>query len=195
MPPSSADPGALIAIAPELVDRLERHELDRIVIHEWAHVQRRDDLAHAVALVVRLSQAGTRRSGGSIARSRSSARPRATAGRRGHRLGRRVTPPVCATGRPIPAGALAPAAGALHVPDAPARPHPQAAVTDVAAAPRRTHVRATIAAGLFVMGAALGVSQFRLIGGGVTGGEAGPRRRRMPRRQRCQQTRSCHSRS
>jgi bla regulator protein blaR1 len=41
----------LIAVAPKLLERLSPDELDRIVIHEWAHVQRRDDLlslAHAI---------------------------------------------------------------------------------------------------------------------------------------------------
>src|SRR5262249_54897488 len=42
----------VIAIAPVLVDRLEDDELDRVVIHEWAHVQRRDDLANLVQLGV-----------------------------------------------------------------------------------------------------------------------------------------------
>jgi beta-lactamase regulating signal transducer with metallopeptidase domain len=41
----------IIAVAPKLIDRLSPDELDRIMIHEWAHVQRRDDLlslAHAI---------------------------------------------------------------------------------------------------------------------------------------------------
>ena len=41
----------IIAVAPALIARLTPDELDRIVIHEWAHVQRRDDLlsiAHAI---------------------------------------------------------------------------------------------------------------------------------------------------
>ena len=36
----------MIAIAPGLLDELTDDELDGIVIHEWAHVQRRDDLMH-----------------------------------------------------------------------------------------------------------------------------------------------------
>jgi beta-lactamase regulating signal transducer with metallopeptidase domain len=36
----------MIAIAPGLLDWLTDDELDGIVIHEWAHVQRRDDLMH-----------------------------------------------------------------------------------------------------------------------------------------------------
>ncbi len=42
-----------IAIAPVLVDRLADDDLDRVVIHEWAHVQRRDDLLTLVQLAVR----------------------------------------------------------------------------------------------------------------------------------------------
>ena len=45
----------IIAVAPVLIDRLHPDELDRIVIHEWAHVQRRDDLlslAHAIVRAV-----------------------------------------------------------------------------------------------------------------------------------------------
>jgi len=34
----------VIAVAPELLERLTASELDRIVVHEWAHVQRRDDV-------------------------------------------------------------------------------------------------------------------------------------------------------
>jgi len=33
-----------IALAPTLLERLDDQDLDHIVIHEWAHVQRRDDL-------------------------------------------------------------------------------------------------------------------------------------------------------
>jgi beta-lactamase regulating signal transducer with metallopeptidase domain len=35
----------LIAVAPALVERLTPADLDRVVVHEWAHVQRRDDVA------------------------------------------------------------------------------------------------------------------------------------------------------
>jgi beta-lactamase regulating signal transducer with metallopeptidase domain len=44
----------LIAVAPPLLDHLEDADLDRVVIHEWAHVQRRDDVAQAVQLLVRM---------------------------------------------------------------------------------------------------------------------------------------------
>jgi hypothetical protein len=44
----------VIAVAPALVQQLTADELDRVVIHEWAHVQRRDDLANVVQLVVRV---------------------------------------------------------------------------------------------------------------------------------------------
>jgi beta-lactamase regulating signal transducer with metallopeptidase domain len=43
----------VIAVAPTLVARLDADELDRIVIHEWAHVQRRDDLTTIGQLIVR----------------------------------------------------------------------------------------------------------------------------------------------
>jgi beta-lactamase regulating signal transducer with metallopeptidase domain len=44
----------IIAVAPALVARLEAGELDRVLIHEWAHVQRRDDLAHVLQFIVRI---------------------------------------------------------------------------------------------------------------------------------------------
>ena len=43
-----------IAMTPVLLDRLSDDELESVVIHEWAHVQRRDDFAHAVQLAVRV---------------------------------------------------------------------------------------------------------------------------------------------
>lgn len=42
----------LIAVAPTLLEHLNDHELDRIVVHEWAHVQRRDDVANLIQLLV-----------------------------------------------------------------------------------------------------------------------------------------------
>jgi hypothetical protein len=44
----------LIAVAPPLLDHLGEADIDRVVIHEWAHVQRRDDVAQAVQLLVRM---------------------------------------------------------------------------------------------------------------------------------------------
>ena len=44
----------VIAIAPALLQHLDDRELDRIVVHEWAHVQRRDDLAQVPQLLVRV---------------------------------------------------------------------------------------------------------------------------------------------
>jgi beta-lactamase regulating signal transducer with metallopeptidase domain len=41
----------LIAVAPELLEHLGPDELDRIVLHEWMHLQRRDDLTHAAQLL------------------------------------------------------------------------------------------------------------------------------------------------
>lgn len=46
-----------IAVAPWLVRRCPPEDIDRIVIHEWAHVQRRDDLADAVRTAI-LATAG-----------------------------------------------------------------------------------------------------------------------------------------
>jgi beta-lactamase regulating signal transducer with metallopeptidase domain len=43
----------VIAVAPALVGHLDADDLDRVVIHEWAHVQRRDDLANLLQLIVR----------------------------------------------------------------------------------------------------------------------------------------------
>jgi beta-lactamase regulating signal transducer with metallopeptidase domain len=42
----------MIGLAPTLLEQLTDAELDRIVIHEWAHVQRRDDLATLVQRLV-----------------------------------------------------------------------------------------------------------------------------------------------
>jgi beta-lactamase regulating signal transducer with metallopeptidase domain len=44
----------IIALAPALVEQLSDADLDRIVIHEWAHVQRHDDLGHIAQLIVGL---------------------------------------------------------------------------------------------------------------------------------------------
>jgi beta-lactamase regulating signal transducer with metallopeptidase domain len=44
----------VIAIAPALVDRLSNEDLDRVVIHEWAHIQRRDDVAQILQRLVRV---------------------------------------------------------------------------------------------------------------------------------------------
>lgn len=45
----------VIAVAPSLVAQLTAEELDRVVIHEWAHVQRRDDLSILAQLFVRIT--------------------------------------------------------------------------------------------------------------------------------------------
>jgi beta-lactamase regulating signal transducer with metallopeptidase domain len=45
----------VIAIAPRLLDKVRHDDLDRIVVHEWAHVQRRDDIANVVQLLTRLA--------------------------------------------------------------------------------------------------------------------------------------------
>jgi hypothetical protein len=43
-----------IALAPTLIGRLNVADLDRVLIHEWAHVQRRDDLAQLTQRIVRI---------------------------------------------------------------------------------------------------------------------------------------------
>ncbi len=44
----------VIAVAPALIRHLTAAELDRVVIHEWAHVQRWDDFANIGQLMARL---------------------------------------------------------------------------------------------------------------------------------------------
>jgi beta-lactamase regulating signal transducer with metallopeptidase domain len=44
----------IIALAPTLLEDLSADELDSIVAHEWAHVQRRDDVAALAQAVVRV---------------------------------------------------------------------------------------------------------------------------------------------
>jgi beta-lactamase regulating signal transducer with metallopeptidase domain len=43
-----------IAVAPTLIGRLSLADLDRVLVHEWAHVQRRDDVAQLVQRIVRI---------------------------------------------------------------------------------------------------------------------------------------------
>ena len=42
----------VIAVAPVVLRELDDEELDRILVHEWAHVQRRDDIARVFQLLV-----------------------------------------------------------------------------------------------------------------------------------------------
>jgi D-alanyl-D-alanine endopeptidase (penicillin-binding protein 7) len=44
----------IVAVAPVLLSRVTPDEVDRVVIHEWAHVQRRDDLVGIAHAMVRL---------------------------------------------------------------------------------------------------------------------------------------------
>jgi beta-lactamase regulating signal transducer with metallopeptidase domain len=44
----------VIAVAPSLMTTLDADELDRVLIHEWAHVQRRDDLLNILQIVIRI---------------------------------------------------------------------------------------------------------------------------------------------
>lgn len=43
----------VIAVGPSLLARLSDGDLDRVVIHEWAHVQRRDDVTNLLQVVTR----------------------------------------------------------------------------------------------------------------------------------------------
>src|SRR5262245_26186779 len=44
----------VIAVAPSLVTALDPNDLDRVLIHEWAHVQRHDDIVNILQVVVRM---------------------------------------------------------------------------------------------------------------------------------------------
>ncbi len=44
----------VIAVSPRLVSHLTDEELDQVVIHEWAHVQRGDDIANVIQVAVRV---------------------------------------------------------------------------------------------------------------------------------------------
>lgn len=44
----------VIAVTPSLLRELDDEELDRIIVHEWAHVQRRDDTARLIQMCVRV---------------------------------------------------------------------------------------------------------------------------------------------
>ena len=41
-----------IAVAPPLIEQLSETDLDRVLVHEWAHVHRRDDIAQLVQRIV-----------------------------------------------------------------------------------------------------------------------------------------------
>jgi bla regulator protein blaR1 len=43
----------VVALAPGLLEQLGAADLDRVLVHEWAHVQRRDDVAQLVQRIVR----------------------------------------------------------------------------------------------------------------------------------------------
>jgi beta-lactamase regulating signal transducer with metallopeptidase domain len=43
-----------IALAPALIEQLGAADLDRVLVHEWAHVQRRDDLAQLAERLIRI---------------------------------------------------------------------------------------------------------------------------------------------
>jgi beta-lactamase regulating signal transducer with metallopeptidase domain len=43
----------VVALAPGLIEQLSAADLDRVLIHEWAHVQRRDDVTQCLQRIVR----------------------------------------------------------------------------------------------------------------------------------------------
>jgi bla regulator protein blaR1 len=43
----------VVAVSPDLIERVAAADLDRILVHEWAHVQRRDDVAQIAREIVR----------------------------------------------------------------------------------------------------------------------------------------------
>ena len=45
---------AIIAVSPSACARLTDEELDQVILHEWAHVQRRDDFSRLAHIVVRV---------------------------------------------------------------------------------------------------------------------------------------------
>jgi beta-lactamase regulating signal transducer with metallopeptidase domain len=47
-------PSPIIAVSPSVLDHLTAEEVDLLVVHEWAHVQRRDDAAHLVQVICRM---------------------------------------------------------------------------------------------------------------------------------------------
>jgi beta-lactamase regulating signal transducer with metallopeptidase domain len=44
----------MIAVAPSLVRTLAADDLDRVLVHEWAHVQRHDDVVNVLQVVIRI---------------------------------------------------------------------------------------------------------------------------------------------
>lgn len=44
----------MIAVAPSLVRALDPDDLDRVLIHEWVHVQRRDDVVNVLQVAIRI---------------------------------------------------------------------------------------------------------------------------------------------
>ena len=47
---------AIIAVSPNICARLTDEELDQVILHEWAHVQRRDDFSRLGQIVVRIDR-------------------------------------------------------------------------------------------------------------------------------------------
>ena len=45
---------AIIAVSPDICARLTDEELDQVIVHEWAHIQRRDDFSRLAQIAVRV---------------------------------------------------------------------------------------------------------------------------------------------
>lgn len=45
----------VIAVSPRLLEGLTDEQLDRVLIHEWSHIARRDHVVHAAQLVIRVA--------------------------------------------------------------------------------------------------------------------------------------------
>ena len=44
----------VVAVSPRLLNGLTDEELDRVLVHEWSHVRRRDHIVHAAQLLIRV---------------------------------------------------------------------------------------------------------------------------------------------
>jgi hypothetical protein len=44
----------VVAVSPRLLDGLTDDQLDRVLVHEWSHIRRRDHIVHAAQLLIRV---------------------------------------------------------------------------------------------------------------------------------------------
>jgi beta-lactamase regulating signal transducer with metallopeptidase domain len=44
----------VVAVSPQLLDGLTDEQLDRVLVHEWSHIRRRDHIVHAAQLLIRV---------------------------------------------------------------------------------------------------------------------------------------------